>query len=73
MPRIAFSPRKANLTLYMTAKDDEFHAVRLRLGKHRVSDYCLYINKLNDVDGVALEELIHRAWVLAGERYGPVE
>ena len=73
MPRVAFSPRKANLVLYMMAKDEVFNDIRTRLGTHKVSDYCLYINKLDDVDSGALEELVHRAWNVSGESNGPIE
>jgi hypothetical protein len=71
MPRVAFSPRKANLVLYMMAKDQVFNDIRTRLGTHKVSDYCLYINKLEHVDSVALEELVRLAWDVSGERHGP--
>jgi len=49
MPVVAFSPRKQNLTLYITTDDDEYEALRARLGKHKVGKVCLYINKLADV------------------------
>ncbi len=47
---VGFSPRKANLTLYIGA-GNEAHSDALKiLGKHKVSGGCLYINKLDDVD-----------------------
>jgi Domain of unknown function (DU1801). len=47
---VGFSPRKANLTLYIGA-GNEAHADALKiLGKHKVGGGCLYINKLDDVD-----------------------
>lgn len=47
---VGFSPRKANLTLYIGA-GNEAHSDALKiLGKHKVGGGCLYINKLDDVD-----------------------
>ena len=56
--KIGFSPRKANLSLYVSVGIKE-HAVALeRLGKHKTGVGCLYINKLEDVDLKVLEGII---------------
>ena len=56
--RIGFSPRKANLSLYLTG-DIKKHAVALnKLGKHKTGVGCLYINKLEDIDIKVLKGLI---------------
>jgi hypothetical protein len=56
--RVGFSPRKANLSLYL-AGDIKSHTVALKkLGKHKTGVGCLYINKLEDVDMKVLEEII---------------
>ncbi|MGR3632720.1 DUF1801 domain-containing protein [Limimaricola soesokkakensis] len=66
-----FSPRKANLVLYIMPGYDEANPILARLGKHRIGKSCLYINKLADVDRGALAELIrHGLDRLAG--YWPV-
>jgi hypothetical protein len=55
--KIGFSPRKANLTLYLI--DLKLHADALKkLGKHKPGGGCLYINKLEDVDKKVLEKMI---------------
>lgn len=55
---IGFSPRKANLSLYLTM-DIKAHAAALsKLGKHKTGVGCLYINKLSDIDMNVLKELI---------------
>ena len=55
---IGFSPRKANLSLYLSM-DIKQHAAALgKLGKHKTGVGCLYINKLADVDMSVLKELI---------------
>jgi hypothetical protein len=56
--KIGFSPRKANLSLYLTM-DIKKHAEKLqKLGKHKTGVGCLYINKLEDVDVDVLKDLI---------------
>lgn len=56
--KIGFSPRKANLSLYLTM-DIKSHADTLqKLGRHKTGAGCLYINKLADVDMKVLEALI---------------
>jgi len=54
---IGFSPRKANLTIYLI--NLQIHQASLKkLGKHKQGGGCLYINKLEDVDLRILEEMI---------------
>jgi len=53
-----FSPRKANLVLYILPGYEDIGDQLDRLGKHRVGKSCLYINKLADVDLGVLEEII---------------
>jgi len=49
--RLGFSPRKANLSLYISGNIKHQHAEALKkLGKHKTGVGCLYINKLEDVD-----------------------
>ena len=58
--RIGFSPRKANLTVYLM--NVMLHAEALKkLGKHKTGGGCLYINKLEDVDINVLEKVITAA------------
>jgi hypothetical protein len=61
MPRIAFSPRKANLVLYLSHYDG-YDADLARLGKHKASKACLYVTKLGDVDAGVLETMIRKSW-----------
>lgn len=55
---IGFSPRKANLTLYLTMGLQPHAAALKNLGKHKIGGGCLYINKLSDIDIKVLEEVI---------------
>ena len=55
-----FSPRKANLSLYIMPgyQFGDMQEKLNRLGKHKLGKACLYINKLADVDMDVLEEII---------------
>jgi len=53
-----FSPRKQNLTLYLMGGFDLHKDLLKKLGKHKTSVGCLYINKLADVDRKVLKELV---------------
>ena len=52
--RIGFSPRKQNITLYVTLNE----GLLKKLGKFSTGKGCLYIKKLADVDKKVLKELI---------------
>ena len=53
-----FSPRKQNLSLYIMPGFSEHADLLAKLGKHKTSVSCLYINKLADVDLKVLKRLI---------------
>jgi hypothetical protein len=56
-PVVAFSPRKADLTLYVGARNAPKPLLQ-QLGKHKVSGGCLHIKRLSDVDVDVLGKLI---------------
>lgn len=55
---IGFSPRKANLALYVSIGIQEHSEALKKLGKHKTGVGCLYINKLEEVDLNVLEGII---------------
>jgi len=55
---IGFSPRKANLSLYLMVNIKEQSAALKELGKHKAGVVCLYINKLDDIDLKVLKRMI---------------
>ncbi|MEX2161003.1 MAG: DUF1801 domain-containing protein [Anaerolineales bacterium] len=59
---VGFSPRKANLTLYVMSGLQKDRALLRKLGKHKTGGGCLYINKLADVDEKVLATLIEKAF-----------
>lgn len=65
MGLLGFSPRKASLTVYFY-EGFNHHGARLeKLGKHRTSVGCLYINKLSDVKLDVLTQMLQRSYDLA--------
>lgn len=56
--RTGFSPRKQNLTLYIMHGFETLENELEKLGKHKTSVGCLYINKLSDVDASVLTSII---------------
>ncbi len=56
--QIGFSPRKANLSLYLNISFKDNVEVFNKLGKHKTGAGCLYIRKLEDIDMDILKELI---------------
>lgn len=53
-----FSPRKANMTVYVLTGLDKSAAQLKKLGKHTTGKGCLYFKRFSDVDEKVLEELI---------------
>jgi hypothetical protein len=64
-----FSPRKANLSIYILPGYADFGAILSRLGKHTIGKSCLYVNKLADIDLDVLEELIRAGLDDLGTRW----
>lgn len=66
-----FSPRKSSLTIYiMPGFAVGGIAEKLdRLGKHKISKSCLYINKLADVDMDVLKEIVEEGISIMREKY----
>lgn len=62
MPAAAYSPRKAYMTFYVGDEFEGAEELYARLGKHKKSVACLYINKLDDVDIEVLREIIARQY-----------
>lgn len=69
MPLTGFSPRKGDLTLYITTGFEPYTDLMSDLGKHQTGKSCLYIKKLEDVDVGVLRKLIEKSVKrMAGKR-----
>lgn len=69
MCRLGFSPRKAELVLYLktgAAGQDDLFA---RLGKHKTGKACVYVKKLADIDEAVLEEMAAGTLAYMNEKY----
>ncbi len=66
---IGFSPRKQNLTLYIMLGFADFSSLLNKLGKHKTSKGCLYINKLADIDMSVLRQLIKKSFLAMKKKY----
>ena len=60
---IGFSPRAGALTLYGVYNDDApVDPLFSDLGPHETGKGCLYLKRLDAVDGEVLERLVQKAW-----------
>lgn len=59
---VGFSPRKANLTLYVLSGLKDEGALLKKLGKYKTGGGCIYINKLSDVDEKVLSRLVEKSF-----------
>lgn len=57
-PLIAFSPRKASISLYLNIPTESRDELLSQLGKHTSAKACVYIKKLTDIDLIALQNII---------------
>lgn len=67
-PVAAFSPRKANLVLYITPSFPGREALLKKLGPHRTGTGCLYLNRLDLIDLAVLREIVERSVAATTER-----
>ena len=69
---VGFSPRKQNLSIYLTCDFQEDPDLMSRLGKFKTGKACLYIKTLEDVNVEALKELIEKSiWAVRDRRIRP--
>lgn len=55
-----FAIRKSSITLYFMAGFDHQADLLARVGKHKLGQSCLYVNKLADIDLDVVREMIQR-------------
>lgn len=70
-PLVAFSPRKAALTLYLSSDFPEREGLLARLGKHTSGKACVYVKRLADVDGAVLKRLVGASLAATRARHPP--
>ena len=68
-PALGFSPRKANLVIYVFDFPGKTDLLK-KLGKHKGGlKQCLYINKLDDVDLATLKRILEAGLVEASKQW----
>ena len=67
-PRAGFSPRKANLVVYLAPQSKDAKLLK-KLGKHKTGVSCIYITKLADVDEGVLRDVIAASLKYVKETY----
>jgi hypothetical protein len=60
--KVGFSPRKQNLTLYVTDYIRADDPLLARLGKFTTGKACIYVKRLDDIDTGVLENLVKRSY-----------
>jgi len=69
MAATGFSPRKANMVVYILPGYLDLADRLARLGKHKIGKSCLYLGRLADVDLAVLEEIIRAGLDDLAKRY----
>jgi hypothetical protein len=69
-PLVAFSPRKAAISLYVFTGIPEHEYLLKDLGKFTMGKACIYIKKLSDINLDALERIIRATIEYLEDRYG---
>lgn len=65
MSVLGFSPRKAALTIYFYEGFNRYGKELSQLGKHKISQGCLYVAKLSDVDITVLQRMLQLSYAAA--------
>lgn len=68
-PITGFSPRKANLTIYIMPGFDKYQDLLAHLGRHKTSKACLYINRLGQINMEILKKIIQDSVKKMKKRY----
>lgn len=56
-----FSPRKQNLTIYITSGFEPFEDILKHLGRYKTGASCLYVKRLSDINSEKLELLVKKS------------
>lgn len=61
-PPVGFSPRKADLTVYLADGVDKHAGLLAKLGPHTTGKGCLDMKRLSDVDPEVLRQLVETSY-----------
>jgi hypothetical protein len=57
-PLVAFSPRKNEISLYLSSSFENRSELLAKFGKHKSAKACIYVKKLADVDLTVLNKMV---------------
>ena len=66
---VGFSPRKANLVLYVLGSLDDEDPLLEKLGKYKRGKACLYITRLQNIDQSVLKKIIKKSYQQTKKRW----
>lgn len=69
-PLVAFSPRKAAISLYVYTGMKEHEHLLEGLGKFKMGKVCIYVKKLSDIDTEQLKKLMGTSIDFLKDKYG---
>lgn len=62
---LGFSPRKANMVVYLVDGVSRYKQQLSKLGPHTTGKVCIYIKRLSDIDMGVLEQILHDSYTYA--------
>ncbi len=68
-PIISFTPALDRISVYIMPGFDNYDAILKKLGKHKLTSNCLFINRLSDIDMQVLEQLVGKAYADMQSQY----
>ncbi|MGE6219321.1 DUF1801 domain-containing protein [Nubsella zeaxanthinifaciens] len=71
-PLVAFSPRKAAISLYTYSNTEKNQGLLEKLGKFKKGKGCIYVKKLSDINVDILKEMIAETINFVETKYGKV-
>jgi hypothetical protein len=57
-PLVAFSPRKNEISLYLSSGFEKREELLKKFGKHKSAKACIYVKKLEDIDTEILKKMV---------------
>lgn len=69
-PLVAFSPRKAAISLYVYTGARQHEYLLDGLGKFKIGKVCIYVKKLSDINIDALTKMMKESIKFTKEKYG---
>lgn len=59
---IGFYPRKGKITIYLMDGTARHSEMLVKLGKHTITGYCIYIKRLSDIELAILEKILKQSY-----------